>query len=166
MEEEIVRTATESEPLPDQEMPKAPPKPKARSKKVPVPEPTALTVETPPERDLRNCVKMGERWVEIKPTKLKYFRNRTAAIYNVLKVIPVNDFLAYKKGTFDDRRSSDQILFDFLTAVFDDAALVTQYYDDLTADDIERILEIFGRVNHIDEKEEKARKNQEAQTTH
>lgn len=163
--EEEVRVATEAEPLPDQEMPKTPAKPKRRQKKVPVPEPTELTAETPPEVNRENYVKLGGRWVEIKPTKLKYFRNRTAAIYNVLKAIPLGDFLAYKKGTFDEKRSSDQILFDFLTATFDDASLVTQYYDDITADDIERILEIFGRVNHISEKEEKARKNRETQTT-
>jgi hypothetical protein len=35
----------------------------------------------------------------------------------------------------------------------------------MTSEDIERILEIFGRVNHINEKEELARKNREAQAT-
>ena len=103
--------------------------------------------------------------VEIKPTKLKYFRNRTASIYSALKLVPLNDFLAYEKGVFDKERDSDQILFDFLCAVFDDGNLVRNYYDDMTSEDIERILSIFGRVNHIDEKEEAARKNRETQAT-
>lgn len=78
-------------------------------------------------------------------------------------MVPLNEFLAYEKGVFDKDRDSDQILFDFLIAVFDDSQLVKSHYDDMTAEDIERILEIFGRVNHIDEKEEAARKNREAQ---
>ena len=30
-----------------------------------------------------NCITLNERKIEIKPTKLKYFRNRTASVYNV-----------------------------------------------------------------------------------
>lgn len=146
-------TPTETKEIPNQETP------------VPEqPEPTALTKELPSDLSEENCIQIGDRKVEIKPTKLKYFRNRTASIYSVLKVIPISDFLAYKDGTFDEKRSSDQILYDFLVAVFDDATLVRNYYDEFSADDIERILEIFGRLNHIDEKEEAAKqKNREAQ---
>lgn len=108
---------------------------------------------------------LGNRKVEIKATKLKYFRNRTASIYSALKLVPLNEFLAYDKGVFDSERDSDQILFDFLIAVFDDGKLVKTHYDNMTAEDIEKILEIFGRVNHINEKEEAARKNREAQAT-
>ena len=81
-------------------------------------------------------------------------------------MIPLTEFLAYDKGTFDPERDADQMLFDFLTAVFDDARLVTESYDDMSAEDIERVLEIFGRLNHIDEKDEAARKNREAQANH
>ena len=49
--------------------------------------------------------------------------------------------------------------------MFDDGRLVKTHYDNMTAEDIEKILEIFGRVNHIDEKEEAARKNRLAQAT-
>lgn len=100
---------------------------------------------------------------KIKPTRLGYFRNRTAAIYEALKKIPIHKFLAYEKGVFDEERDSDQILFDFLVAVFDDEDFVKKNYNNFTADDLEKILEIFGRINHIDKKEEEARKNMEAQ---
>lgn len=128
-----------------------------------LPEPKALDKEIPTvERD-ENCITLNGRKIEIKPTKLKYFRNRTASVYSILKIVPLNEFLAYDQGVLDTERDSDQILFDFLVAVFDDGALVTSSYDDMSAEDIERILDIFGRVNHITEKEEAARKNREAQ---
>ena len=128
-----------------------------------VPASTKKPKEAPSIQNEQNCVTQGDRQIEIKATKLKYFRNRTASIYSALKLVPQNEFLAYDKGVFDQDRDSDQILFDFLVAVFDDGALVRAHYDNMTADDIERILEIFGRVNHIDKKEEAARKNREAQ---
>lgn len=110
-----------------------------------------------------NCITLNERKIEIKPTKLKYFRNRTASVYNVQKMVPLTEFLAYDKGVLDPERDSDQILFDFLVAVFDSGSVVTSCYDNMTSEDIEHILEIFGRVNHITEKEEAARKNRETQ---
>ena len=51
----------------------------------------------------------------------------------------------------------------FLVAAFDDSTFVRDNYDDLDADTIERIVKIFGRINHIDEKEDQIRKNREAQ---
>ena len=147
-----------SEPLPTDGPPADEPIPEASESREPVPEPTPMTAPMPDTMKAENVITLGTLRVEIKPTKLKYFRNRMASAYALLKAIPLNDFLAFKKGTFDDKRSSDQILFDFLVAVFDDASLVTQYYDDLTSDDLEKIINIFGRVNHIEEKEEKAEK--------
>lgn len=149
------------------------PEPSAIDKKIPaqsrkkkeVPDASELDRELPKIEKEENCIKLGNRLVEIKPTKLKYFRNRTASIYSALKIVPLSEFLAYDKGVFDKERDSDQILFDFLCAVFDDGNLVRNHYDDMTSDDIENILTIFGRVNHIDEKEEAARKNREAQVT-
>lgn len=132
-------------------------------RKKPTPSQKEQDKELPKIEHEENCITVAERKVEIKPTKLKYFRNRTASIYSALKIVPLNEFLAYDKGVFDPDRDSDQILFDFLIAVFDDGAFVKVHYDDFTAEDIERILEIFGRINHIDEKEEAARKNREAQ---
>lgn len=137
------------------------PENKTESKKIP--DETKESKELPSIEKEENCIVLGGRKVEIKATKLKYFRNRTASIYSALKMVPLSEFLAYDKGVFDKERDSDQILFDFQIAVFDNSTLVRTYYDDMTSDDIEKILEIFGRVNHIDEKEEAARKNREAQ---
>jgi hypothetical protein len=140
-----------------------PPVPSNTTETKEIPMPSELTKIIPPLRKEENCVKIAGEMVEIKPTKLKYFRNKSASVYSILNVVPLTEFLAYEKGVFDKERDSDQILLDFLVAVFDDPELVRTNYDNMTAEDIERILEIFGRVNHITEKEEKARKNREAQ---
>lgn len=142
---------------------KTPPVPSNTTETKEIPMPSELTKIIPPLRKEENCVKIAGEMVEIKPTKLKYFRNKSASVYSILNVVPLTEFLAYEKGVFDKERDSDQILLDFLVAVFDDPELVRTNYDNMTAEDIERILEIFGRVNHITEKEEKARKNREAQ---
>lgn len=140
--------------------------PKKTTRKVKTPTPTKLEKELPSDLNLENCVDIDGNKIEIKPTKVKYFRNKTASIYTILKMVPLNEFLSYEKGTFDSERSSDQILFDFLIAVFDDADIVTRNYDNMTSETIEQILKIFGRINHIEEKEEAARKNREAQMKH
>lgn len=137
--------------------------PQERNEAMEIPEAKELDKEQPSVENEANCITLGGRKIEIKPTKLKYFRNRTASIYSAQKLVPLTDFLAYEKGVFDKDRDSDQILFDFLIAVFDDGNIVKAHYDDMTSEDIEKILQIFGRVNHIDEKEEAARKNRAAQ---
>ena len=38
-----------------------------------------------------NTVMIGGRMIEIKPTKLKYQRNRTAAFYKLLEMYPLAD---------------------------------------------------------------------------
>jgi len=130
------------------------------------PEITPPKTEYPKDADPENCVKIGGKIIEIKPTKVKYFRNKTASAYGWLKVIPLTEFLTYGKGQLaqlDPNRDSDQILYDFLVAVLDNSQLVRDNYDEMSADDVDRIVKIFGRINHIDEKEEAARKNREAQ---
>ena len=128
-----------------------------------VPEESKLDKEAPQTIPLENCVKIGDELIEIKPTKLKYFRNKMASAYNVLKIVPLNELLTYGKGVIDEKRDADQLLFDFLVAVFDGSDIVRDHYEDMTAEDIEQIFKIFGRLNHIDEKEEQQRKNREAQ---
>lgn len=119
--------------------------------------------ETPSDQLEENCVMVGEKKIEIKPTKLKYFRNKAASAYGIIKAIPLHELLTYGKGVLDEKRDADQLLYDFLVAAFDDSTLVRDHYDELDADTIDRVCKIFGRVNHIDEKEEQARKNKEAQ---
>ena len=125
--------------------------------------------ESNPKEDMpsglidENCVKIGEEIREIKPTKLKYFRNKAASGYSIIKAVPIQELLTYDKGVLDAERDADHLLFDFLVAAFDDVAFVKKNYDNMTAEDVERVVRIFGRLNHIDEKEEQARKNREAQ---
>ena len=168
----------------EQELTKAEPAEQKLEKAVPIetqqaketPTETQQDKETPSEPELNkempsdtipeNCVKINNELVELKPTKLKYFRNKMALNYGLIKAVPLNEFLAYGKGTIDQTKDADQILYDFLVAAFDDSTFVRDNYDEMTADDVERVIQIFGRLNHIDEKEEKARKNKEAQAKH
>lgn len=149
------------------------PVPKATEKKTPVPEanteekpvPEYQEKESPPPKPghVENMVQFGNDEIEIKATKLKYQRDRTAAFYRILQQMPLVDILALQDGILDPERSSDKMLFDWLVAVTDDSRLVARNYDQLDSDTIEKILHIFCRLNHIDEREE--RKNRQAQAT-
>jgi hypothetical protein len=108
-----------------------------------------------------NTVEIGGRVIEIKPTKLKYQRNRTAVFYKILELYPLTDILATEAGTFDDARDGDKAVMDWLIAATDDESLIVEHYDALDTGTIEKILAIFKRVNKIDEKAEKL-KNMEA----
>ncbi|MBP5423977.1 MAG: hypothetical protein J6Y78_16210 [Paludibacteraceae bacterium] len=119
--------------------------------------------EMPSDYIKENCVKINDQIIEIKPTKLRYFRNKAASAYGIIKAVPLHELLTYDKGVLDENRDADQLLYDFLVSAFDDSVFVRDHYDDLDADTIDRIVKIFGRINHIDEKEEAARKNREAQ---
>lgn len=130
------------------------------------PEPKALDKEMPTPYKEENCVTIKGKKIEIQPTKLAYFRNKTASAYEILKAVPLTEFMTVGKGVFDEKRDADQILFDFLIAVFDDKELLKTSYDDITAADVEKILEIFGRINGIEARKEEARKNREAQGKH
>lgn len=127
------------------------------------PDPTPPKEEMPSDLIEENCVVINGNKVEIKPTKLKYFRNKAASAYGIIKAVPLHELLTYGKGVIDETRDADQLLYDFLVSVFDSSDFVRDNYDELDADTIERIVEIFGRINHITEKEEQARKNREAQ---
>lgn len=129
------------------------------------PEATPRKEEMPSDVNEENCVYVNGKRIEIKPTKLKYFRNKAASAYGIIKTVPIHELLTYGKGILDEKRDADQLLFDFLVAAFDDSSFVMHNYDDLDADTIERIIQIFGRINHIDEKQEALRKNREAQGT-
>lgn len=142
----------------DQELPEEKPLDKE------LPDPSELNKEMPKTVNPENVIVVGGKEIEIKPTKIKYQRNRTAAAYRILDMYPLPDVLAMDKGVIDPERDGDQIVFDFLCAVFDDSKLVARYYDSLSADDVDRLVKIFKRLNHIDEKEEAA-KNREAKET-
>lgn len=128
-----------------------------------IPDPTPPKEEMPTDLNMENVVVINNKKIEIKPTKLKYFRNKTTACYGYIKAIPLTEFLSYDVGVLNKTKSADQLLYDFLVAVFDDSAFVRDNYDEMTAANIDEIVKIFGRLNNIDEKEEAARKNREAQ---
>ena len=109
----------------------------------------------PPIGNIENVVTIGGKEIEIKPTKLKYQRNRTAAFYKILDVYPLADVMAMESGAFGDDRDGDKATMDWLIAVTDDEELIINNYDEMTTDAIEKMLVIFKRVNKIDEKEDK-----------
>lgn len=102
-----------------------------------------------------NTVRIGDTLVEIKPTKLKYQRNRTATFYKLLELYPLVDIMAMETGAFGDERDGDKATMDWLIAATDDEELILNNYDAMDTGTIEKILSIFKRVNRIDEKEAK-----------
>ena len=102
-----------------------------------------------------SSVRIGDQLIEIKPTKLKYQRNRTAAFYRMLELYPLADILAMEAGAFGDDRDGDKALMDWLIAVTDDEQLILDHYNELDTGMIEQMLQIFRRVNRMDEKEQK-----------
>ena len=109
--------------------------------------------ELPKIGNPENAVTIGGKLIEIKPTKLKYQRNRTALFYKVLQIYPVADILAMEAGTFGDDRDGDKALMDWLIAVTDDPDLIVANYDEIDSGVIEQLLSIYRRLNKVDEKE-------------
>lgn len=136
------------------------PMPEVTDSTPPLPKITNKKMATPKIGDPQNVVRFGDIEIELKPTKIKYQRDRTAAFYRVLKQMPLVDILALQDGILDPERSSDKMLFDWLIAVTDDSKIVTANYDKLDSESIYKILEIFCRLNHIPDEEKK----QKAQT--
>lgn len=131
------------------------------------PNPNMKARELPMVGNPENTVMIGGAPCEIKPTKLKYQRNQTAAFYHILEVYPLTDILSTDVGQFGDDRDGDKCVMDWLIAATDNEQLILDNYDDIDTGTIEAILAIFKRVNKIDEKEsklknmEKARKGME-----
>lgn len=129
--------------------------------KIENPQITKAEKPNPPIGHTENCITVSGETIEIKATKLKYQRDKTAAFYKILQKIPLVEILSFKDGVIDPERSSDKVLFDWLIAVTDDPQFVSKHYDEFDSDVVEQMLKIFCRLNHIDEKEE--RKNVKAQ---
>ena len=127
--------------------------PEERQKEKPAPKRTKKTKELPKTGNPENTVTIGETTIEIKPTKLKYHRDNTAYFYRMISTIPLPDIMAMPKGTFGDDRDGDKALYDWLVAATDNEELIRENYNDLDTETIEKILAIFRRINHIDEKE-------------
>lgn len=139
--------AEEKKELQEKELPSTEQKEKKVRKRTP------KIKDLPPVGKPENTVLIGEKLVEIKPTKLKYHRSNVAYFYKIVETIPLPDLLALPAGAFGDDRDGDKALMDWLIAVTDDPELIYRYYNELDTETIETILLIFKRVNKIDEKE-------------
>lgn len=127
--------------------------PEPRQKGKPAPKRSKKPKELPQVGNPENTVKIGDTLVEIKPTKLKYHRDNTAYFYRIVTNIPLPDIMAMPQGAFGDDRDGDKALYDWLVAATDNEDLIRENYNEMDTGDIEKILEIFRRINHIDEKE-------------
>ena len=133
--------------------------PEVEVKEKTIPDNSIKVKELPPVGNPENTVIIGGELIEIKPMKLIYQRNRTAVFYHALELYPLPDLLAMEpsKGQdmFGDGRDGDKALLDWLVAATDREDLIREHYNDIDTDTVYRILEIFRRVNKIDEREAK-----------
>lgn len=149
----------------------APRIPKETTTNIPLPvidtrEPDVFYEETPIPRPpevghIENMVWIGDKRIEIKPTKVRYQRDRTAAFYKALELYPLAQILQTDKGFFDTDRNGDKCVMDWLIAVVDDPKLIMDNYNSMDTELVEKLIEIFRRVNKIDEKEQKLKNMQE-----
>lgn len=130
----------------------------------PLPQEGMTEKELPMKGNPENCVTIAGEVIEIKPTKLKYQRNKSAAFYRALAIYPLPDIFAMDKGVLDENKDGDKLVYDWCVAVLDDYQFVHDHFDDMDYEVINRMLEIFKRLNGIDEKEEQA-KNRMAKET-
>lgn len=127
--------------------------PNAEQQQKEIPAASMAHREKPQIGSPENTITIGGKLIEIKPTKLKYQRNRTALFYRILEIYPLPSILAMEAGTFGDDRDGDKALMDWLIAVTDDPDLIINNYDEIDTETIEKLLLIFRRLNRIDEKE-------------
>lgn len=124
----------------------------------PMPNDKVTVKEMPQVGNPENTVIIGGELIEIKPMKLIYQRNRTAVFYHALELYPLPDILAMEPGKqdmFGDGRDGDKALFDWIVAVTDREDLIRKHYNEIDTDMVYRLLEIFRRVNKVDEREAK-----------
>ena len=119
-----------------------------------IPDSEMRHVEIPKIGNPENTVTIGGQLIEIKPMKLKYVRNRTAAFRHILEMYPLSDILAMDNG-FGDGRDGDKALMDWLIAVTDNEQLILENYNDIDTETIYKLLAIHRRVEKIDELEAK-----------
>lgn len=132
--------------------------PETEQSEKPMPNNEVKERELPKVGNPENTVIIGGELIEIKPMKLKYQRNRTAVFYHALELYPLPDLLAMdpgKQDMFGDGRDGDKALLDWLVAATDQEDLMREHYNEIDTDTVYRILEIFRRVNKIDDREAK-----------
>lgn len=138
------------------------PEPSEATRKLPEVTRSDIPVDTKPAQEVplpavgnpENTIRIGDKLVEIRSTKVRYQRDRTAGFYRAMELYPLADILASDAGVFDKDRNGDKCVMDWLIAVTDDPELIINNYNDMDTDVIERLLVIFRRVNNIDAKEQ------------
>lgn len=140
------------------------PVPEVTEQKKPVPEVTDKIVEIPMTGNPEDYVEINGMKKLIKPTKLKYQRDKTASFYRIVEAYPLADILQVDKGIFDEERDGDKCLFDWLISVFDDAEFVKNNYDDIDTKAVNDAVKITKRLNGITEKEEQLKNRQTKET--
>ena len=138
------------------------PVPEYEDTPTPLPEHEDVVIPNPETGDPANKVQFGKKMIELKPTRMKYQRDRTASLYRLLLNMSTVELLAIPDGRIDPNRSSDQMLYEWLIAVTDDPKLVAENYDLIDSDTVDKMVHIFCRLNHI--KEEEPKKDQAQMT--
>lgn len=121
--------------------------------------------DLPPEYNVDNSITIDGERIEIKATKLQYQRSGVAGFYKVLKSMPLIYIFQLPDDYFDAKRTPTKCLMDWVSAVVDDPAFTKKHFDNMTSEDIYRLLDIFLRLNKIDEMEEQVKNRLAATTT-
>lgn len=129
--------------------------PDTKQKKKELPDAEQRKKGMPPIGHPENTVIIGNKPIEIRETKVKYARNGSLQFYHVQKTYPLTEVVQITPDQMKDGRDGDKALFDWLVAMTDDVELIKDNYDNIDISTIEKLIEICGRINKIDEKEEK-----------
>lgn len=127
-------------------------------KKIPAPNVEGALAETKelPDIDMPEYyIEVDGKIIEIKPTKLHYFRNNSVALYKLLDTIPLPDLFRFTEER--NGLDGDAAVLTFISAVLDDARLAKRIYDKMDAATLMDLVEIFKKVNKIDVREEKSK---------
>lgn len=118
----------------------------------------------PPVGNTENLFTCDGVTIEIKPTRLYYQRNGVAGFYRALKSMPLPYIFQLPDDFFDAKRTPTKCLMDWVTCVVDNPEFTKKHFDNMTSQDIYTLLEMFCRLNSIDEMEEQV-KNRAATAT-
>ncbi len=111
----------------------------------------------PEIQNQENCITVGGRTIEIRPPLVRYFRSREFRVYNILETIPLTEVFALTEA--ENGLDGDKAVFTFVARLLNDEALAREIYDELSADQLLKMVQIFKRLSGISEIEEKNAKN-------
>lgn len=103
-----------------------------------------------------NCIEIEGKYVEIKPTLLKYFANNAVSFYHILDTVPLPQI--YMMSEEKNQIDGEVAILTFVSAVLDDPVLAKRIYRKMDAGQLLQMLKIFKRLNGIEEREEATKK--------